>query len=88
MFSGGVMQRYDFDGLCRLYGAMFKLAHRDAKRGNAEAANFLDYVVPEWRFIAQRRANENHSQVKGKRRRGAMGQQHGSMGQQHGSVGR
>lgn len=80
MFSGGVMQRYDFTGLCKLYSAMFGLAYRDARRGSEEAINFLDYVVPEWRYVA-RRANENGSQAKGKRRRGAVGQQHGSVGQ-------
>jgi hypothetical protein len=56
---------YDFSGLCKLYGAMFNLAYRDARQGCEEAINFLDYVVPEWRDVARRRqrVSENQSQL-------------------------
>ena len=47
------MEVYDFEGLCSLWAAVFKRAYRDAKRGSEEAANYLDYVVPEWREVAR-----------------------------------
>ncbi len=56
---------YDFSGLCKLYGAMFNLAYRDARQGCEEAINFLDYVVPEWRDAQRRqRVAEIKSQLK------------------------
>lgn len=53
------MERYDYDGIMRLVGAVFELAVRDAKRGKEPALHWLESTFPDWRRYSDRSGRPN-----------------------------
>ena len=49
---------YEYDRLLAVIGAAFDLAYRDARRGQDDAVDFLDDLVPEWRRIERARLGD------------------------------
>lgn len=56
--------RLELEGVYELIGRVYRQAVRDARRGDAEAVEFLDITAPEWRERIRPRPRGTYANAK------------------------